>query len=403
MATLLDAGAGPMIETLESRLFRTQVIRQVGTEKAQKPREKTEVFAAPECKDAAAKVAAAMGLPPQSVQPLTWKSQRGVVVAAAAMSPGNEELFTALHTDNVAGVRAALARGVELDVMDPKQPHLPALELAAKRGSVETARLLLDHGFAVQGLSRQNRPLSVAAAGGHVKVMELLLERGASPEDEDPFQRPLCQSRHQPEAFKLLIARGAKIDALCKASSNGTPELLLSMAAGAGDIPFLKRLLEAGANPNAVDFQPPLFHASTPEAARVLLAAGAKVDARDEDGDTVLHVYNHHTPEFMSLLLEAGADPRAVNQDGWTALHTAVLEAKDTEVLELLVKKGAPINAVSTRPVEEMTMKGDDDPWVARKGSTALDVAVVSENSAAAEALDGLGGKQRTTKGQPLP
>lgn len=402
-ATILDAGIGPFSNTLRYRLFQAKAVTQVGTEKAQKPREKNEVFAAHGCEDAGARVAAVMGLPPRSVQPLTWKHSSGVVVAATALAPGNAPLFTALHADDAAGVKAALALGVDLDILDPKEPHLPALGLAAQRGAVESVRLLLDHGFAIQGLPNRDRPLSVAAAGGHVKAMELLLDRGASPEDADTFQRPLCQGRKHPEAFKLLLARGAKIDGLCKASFHDTERLLLSMAADADNIPWLKQLLAAGANPNAVDYQPPLFHASSPEAIRVLLAAGAKVDARDRDGGTVLHVYNHHTPELMTLLLEAGADPRVANKDGWTPLHTAVLEAKDTEVLELLVKKGAPLNAVSTQPVHEMTMKGDEDPWVARKGSTALDVAVLTDNSPAAELLAELGGKQRTTKGKPLP
>jgi hypothetical protein len=307
----------------------------------------------------------------------------------------------------VAGVKAALARGVDVDVRAPQGKNPGALVLATQKGSLELVRLLLDNGFSAAGLSSQDRPLVVAASAGQVPLMQVLLERGAPLEDEHAYGRPLCSALSHPEAVKLLLAHGAKPDTQC--GEYMFPEPALSTAVERGNIASVKLLLDAGANPNAESAQShwtPLFEAETSELARLLLAAGAKVNVKDNLDYTPLHVAigsKDESAALVALLLEHGANPRAVNHLGWTPLHTAALEAKDTSILELLVKKGAPLDARSTQPESEPRMKGDEEGWTIKAGSTALDVAVVAERAEAATVLARLGAKQRTTKGQPLP
>ena len=50
------------------------------------------------------------------------------------------------------------------------------------------------------------------------------------------------------------------------------------------------------------------------EAALLLLAAGANVNARNNLGNTPLHVVRN--PRLIDLLLDHGADPRARNEEG---------------------------------------------------------------------------------------
>ena len=81
------------------------------------------------------------------------------------------------------------------------------------------------------------------------------------------------------------------------------------------------------------------------EAVKQHLAAGADVNAKDEDGETPLHytVYKGHK-EIAELLIEKGADVDAGNSFGSTPLHNAAIDGH-TEIVELLIAKGADVNA----------------------------------------------------------
>ncbi len=103
------------------------------------------------------------------------------------------------------------------------------------------------------------------------------------------------------------------------------------------------------------------FHGDLPEINR-LIATGADVDAKGNDGWTALHYTGFHGQvEGARLLLEKGADINAKDNDGWTALHFAAYNNR-IEAAQLLLEKGADINA-----------KTDD-------GLTALDLALLKKD-----------------------
>jgi uncharacterized protein len=93
----------------------------------------------------------------------------------------------------------------------------------------------------------------------------------------------------------------------------------------------LKRLLDDGHDPNAVDDEgwTPLHFAAqgnSPEAARLLLEAGAAVDPRDSHGNTPLFkaVFSSRgIGDVIELLREHGADPNALNAHGVSPLKLA--------------------------------------------------------------------------------
>ena len=108
-------------------------------------------------------------------------------------------------------------------------------------------------------------------------------------------------------------------------------------------------------------------------AVKLLLKAGANIEATDEDGDTPLHVASANEADgAVKLLLEAGANIEATNKDGKTARDLAENAGYD-EVVQLL--DGAAW----------LTGTGVVASFKAQYGETALDVGITE----VARLLDG--------------
>ena len=103
-------------------------------------------------------------------------------------------------------------------------------------------------------------------------------------------------------------------------------------------------LLDAGANPNALDadaWTPLYLAARYPRIVAQLLDRGARHSIRDRFGDTALHrAAGLGQRQSVTLLLARGADPNVQNGAGRTPLHSAVA-VLGTRVLDLLVQRGA--------------------------------------------------------------
>ena len=121
-----------------------------------------------------------------------------------------------------------------------------------------------------------------------------------------------------------------------------------------------------------------------------LLAKGADVNARDEDGETPLHraANGSHTDTALALI-EKGADVNGKNNSGWTPLHFAASGGhKDTALA--LIEKGADVNAMdshewtplhygalngNTKTALALIEKGADVNAKTKNGQTALHMA----------------------------
>ena len=92
------------------------------------------------------------------------------------------------------------------------------------------------------------------------------------------------------------------------------------------------------------------------ELLRWLLAAGADVRLRDEDGDTPLHVCE--TVECAVLLVEAGAGLTEADNDGKTPYHIA-MEERRAEMSEWLAAQY--LAREIELPAVELNEEGDED------------------------------------------
>ncbi len=158
----------------------------------------------------------------------------------------------------------------------------------------------------------------------------------ASPLHEAAFQGRVDEVRRLPEAGADPNAR----------SFTGETPLHLAALAGRADV--VRLLLGRGADPRADSSRgTPLHRAAEGGAAEVvelLLDAGASVQARATGDETPLHTAARMgQAEAARLLLERGADPNAVNAGGNTPLHLAAC-AGLPELARVLIERGAKVN-----------------------------------------------------------
>jgi len=222
------------------------------------------------------------------------------------------------------------------------------LKEAAGRGETATVRELLDAGV----------PLEPKPA--------------PKPEEPDmgvPFEGVgwLNAASHHPETLQVFI------DALASKKDQNDKDLALAGAARSGSLQAARALIGYGANPNAdlskltviegaggMTFSAPgagsvLIYAAesgNPEMVREILRYHPKLEQRDREGKTAVfaageyryEVEESKRAECVRLLVEAGADVNARDNDGNTPLHETFL----ADVEEQLLKLGADVNARNT-------------------------------------------------------
>ncbi len=253
--------------------------------------------------------------------------------------------------------------------------------------------LLLSAGADARAANRYGvTPLSLAAVNGSARMVARLLEAGADPNGSVSQGQTVLMTAARTgnaDAVRVLIERGAAVDA--REAQLG--ETALMWAASENHAAVVSELLAHGAGVNlrsaTVEFPndrfglegvltilphgdwTPLMYAArdgASDAARVLIEAGAALDAVDPDGTTalVLAITNSHY-DTANVLLEAGADPNIADSVGMAALYAAVDMSSLGEVygrpprkvddvltpvdlIERLIAHGAVVDALLERP-----------------------------------------------------
>lgn len=172
-------------------------------------------------------------------------------------------------------------------------------------------------------------PLFLSVRNDNVAMVKELLDAGADPNDWGSGYHPLCEaaSSWNPEMWRLLIAAGANVNAGNEAG--WTP---LKSAITKGNAGFVELLISKGADVHA---SASLYYAVGNGAiTRILLNAGARVNETDRQGRTPLHYVT--SPQSARLLIEAGADINAIAEKstpldaareklhGWKTYHERV-------------------------------------------------------------------------------
>ena len=134
------------------------------------------------------------------------------------------------------------------------------------------------------------------------------------------------------------------IAALLLVGCGESPNELLHQAVIDGNIEAVKQHIAAGADVNAKDENgvTPLHWTETKEIAELLIAKGADVNAKDDwSGSTPLHpTATFGYKEITELLIAKGADVNARTGSGETPLDLAIKYKNTGYVVDLLRKHG---------------------------------------------------------------
>lgn len=165
---------------------------------------------------------------------------------SVAKAGAYEDFFRAVNVDNARTVRALLERG--FDPNSPDEKGQVGLYLAMREGSLQVADALLQHPqLKVDATNAADEtPVMMAALRGNIEWTQRLLERGA--QINRPGWTPLHYAASGPEIklLTLLLDRGASIEAT---SPNRTTPLMMAARYGPQDAAEL--LLSRGANARA--------------------------------------------------------------------------------------------------------------------------------------------------------
>ncbi|WDS35421.1 ankyrin repeat domain-containing protein [Pseudoxanthomonas sp.] len=252
--------------------------------------------------------------------------QRGADPFAATVA-GDQPLSLAVQLDWSPLVEALLAIGVDRETRDAR--GMSALHLATALGNVPMVRRLIASGAAPDARAADGQtPLGVALSSGRRDLADWLDWR-VWPLPRRPLRSgdlPLAAIAGDVDAVRRLLDLGFDVDA---PDAQGCSALL--RAAGGGHGAVVDLLLARGADPQrtARTGATPLSAAVSMRQAAIvnaLLDAGADIEYRLPGEVSVLMLAAAlGLPDIAARLLTAGANVHAVDAQGLTPLHCAGL------------------------------------------------------------------------------
>lgn len=237
---------------------------------------------------------------------------------------------------------------------DPHEPR-GIIEKAVKHNNPDALIYLLDYGVDVNAKSPEGyTPLTTAIREDRADMVDLLLARGADPAIRGQ-DWPLCMAVKRPNILKKLLPA---------VSNPKNFKGVVEMAVCANQLESIRLLLNAGfsvEDKNGGVFSPltSAIREGHKHIVRYLIdEAGADVNAPGEHLPIIKSIrrMRNNDTEILELLLARGADINLMYR-GWNAVLQAV-ENGDAHVLRVLVEKG---NGVDLQQEDE-------------NGSTVMDI-----------------------------
>jgi TonB family protein len=256
----------------------------------------------------------------------------GLLAESSDPSANRDNLSSVLPRAALYGdlslVREILANRVDLEYHGPY--HATALMLAADRGLPDMVGVLLQAGANPHAVDWDGRGALIFGAGsGNAEVLRLLLGAGLSGNAKDKCGDTALMAAAasgNPDTVQLLLRRGAKVNARNKRRQSAL------LSAATGDTGFC--IDDYGRE-----------HAEVPKAqvhrdivVKLLLDAGADINARGWDGETALFTLED---DAIEELIRHHINLELRNRYN----ETALVETVSGSVADLLIKAGADVNS----------------------------------------------------------
>ena len=326
----------------------------------------------------------------------------------------DQEFLDAVQKKDLPKINTLLKQGANINAREHINGHF-ALQYAVYWPDVSLVKLLLDKGADVNLADTGGTTALIDATRSsgpeYTAIVKLLVERGADVRADDDAAILSAAKNAAPETVRLLIAKGARVNATDKDSEGDTVLMQASSGASAATV---EMLLSAGADINATNNNGEtalikavsLDHRYSPNERLpiidLLLKKGADVNARDRKGRTPLF---HSVVQYMSeaggtiahvevvkFLLDRGADVRATDEQGDTVLLRAISAFRgSTDIVQTLLAKGVPLDVQNKKGTSALMIaagngnenllallldKGPDLNLKDNEDATALDYAV---------------------------
>ena len=323
--------------------------------------------------------------------PIAWAAEKGIpdvfeymLSRGADIRATNNSGATLLHTVFLRGdkyidkhaevVRIMLTRNFDmLAHVDNRRDA--ALHLAARCGSLEAVKLMLDENLSqrldinMRG-SDDSTPLYQASESGELKMVEYLISKSADvnlPNSSGSTPLHTAAGSGRLEIVRALVDAGANVNAI-----RGPFTTVLYDAVFAKHVEVAELLLERGADVNGylpLTTRKTHLHIAAGNSAmlRVLLKHGANINAKDNSGSTTLMYAASHPegPEMCEILLEHGADVRARDNEGrkaWNRAHECGIHATKA-VLEKYMDIWPARTGNSVDDMEEEFVGSPTESW----------------------------------------